>query len=203
MGQLTYGLMNDTYGTASGPAEACANFISWFCVRTQPGREAFAHTFLKKLEMVETFFPRIRFRGVGRRRGRWITEPLFPGYLFCRFDLRHQARAVTYSPGISGLIRFGNHCPIVPDDVIQHLQSSFGGGEAMVVDHALKIGDRVLIETGPMRGAEGIVCRVLPGKARIALLLEFLGQQTQIEIDIDQVQAPRDHRLSSDLKEQS
>jgi transcriptional antiterminator RfaH len=180
-----------------GRADAAASFISWFCVRTQPGREMFAQTFLKKLERVESFFPRIRFRGMGRRRGRWITEPLFPGYLFCKFDLHHQARAVAYSPGVSGIIRFGNHCPIVPTEVIEQLQSSFGTNEPMEVDHPLKIGDRVLIEAGPMQGAEGIVCRVLPGKARVALLLEFLGRQTQVEIDMDQIQAPRDHRLAS------
>jgi transcriptional antiterminator RfaH len=168
--------------------------LFWFCLRTQPHRELFAHTSLKKLEKVESFFPRIRFLGTGRRQGRWITEALFPGYLFCKFNLRDQTRAVSYSPGVSGLIHFGNHCPTVPSEVIQQLQATFGPDEVTTVEQPLKIGDRVLIESGPMRGLEGIVCRVLPGKTRVALLLEFLGQQTQIEIDVSQAQAPRDRR---------
>ena len=168
----------------------------WFCLRTQPRRETFAHTFLRKLEAVESFFPRIRFRGTGRRQGRWITESLFPGYLFCKFNWQQQVRAVSYSPGVSGLIHFGNSHPVIPDEVIAQLQSTFGADEVTTVDHPIKIGDRVLIETGPMRGTEGIVCRVLPGKTRVALLLEFLGQQTQIEIDIDQIQNPRDLRAA-------
>jgi len=166
----------------------------WFCLRTQPRREMFAHTYLKKLEKVESFFPRIRFKGTGRRRGRWITESLFPGYLFCKFDLRHQARAVCYSPGVSGIIHFGSHCPTIPPEVIRQLQATFGQDEITMVEQTLKIGDRVLIESGPMQGLEGIVCRVLPGRNRVALLLEFLGQQTQIEIDLDQTQAQRDRR---------
>jgi transcriptional antiterminator RfaH len=122
-----------------------------------------------------------------------ITEPMFPGYLFCRFNLWHMARAVIYSPGISGLIRFGNQCPVVPDLVVAELQSTLGADEIMEVDRSLKIGDRVLIEAGPMQGAEGVVCRVFPGKTRVALLLEFLGRQTQIEIDMDQVKAALDN----------
>ena len=168
----------------------------WFCLRTQPRHEAFAHGFLQRQESVQSFFPRIRFRGTGRRRGQWIVEALFPGYLFCRFNWRSHARLVTYSPGVAGLIHFGNDYPVIPDAAIQQLQSSFGLDEPATVDQSLKIGDRVLIEAGPMQGTEGTVCRVLPGKTRVALLLEFLGQQTQIEIDVSQVQSPRDLRSS-------
>jgi transcriptional antiterminator RfaH len=168
----------------------------WFCLRTQPRHEAFAHGFLQRQASVQSFLPRIRFRGTGRRRGRWIVEALFPGYLFCQFNWRKHARLVTYSPGVAGVIHFGNDYPVIPTDVIQQLQSTFGQDEPKTVDHSLQIGDRVLIEAGPMRGAEGVVCRVLPGKMRVALLLEFLGQQTQIEIDVEQVQTPRDRRTS-------
>ena len=162
----------------------------WFALRTQARRESFAHTNLQKLEAVESFLPRIRYQGTGRRHGRWITESLFPGYIFCKFNLSLQARAVGYSPGVSGLIHFGRHCPTIPEEVIQQLQTVFGAEEPKTVEHALKIGDRVLIETGPMRGFDGIVYRVLPGKTRVALLLEFLGQQTQIEIDLAGIQIP-------------
>jgi transcriptional antiterminator RfaH len=173
---------------------AIAGKAFWFCVRTQPRREVFALSFLKQLESVESFFPRIQYRGTGRRRGQWITEAMFPGYVFCKFDLWQKARAVTYSPGIAGLIRFGNQCPVIPDRVIEELQSTVGDQEVLLVERSLKIGDRVLIEAGPMEGAEGIVCRVFPGRTRVALLLEFLGRQTQIEIDMDQVtEPPRSH----------
>jgi len=156
----------------------------------------FAHCFLRKLADVESFFPRIRFRGTGRRHGQWITESLFPGYLFCKFNWQQKAKAVSYSPGVSGLIHFGNNHPIIPEEVIQQLQHAFGEDEVKTVETSIKIGDRVLIEAGPMRGVEGIVCRVLPGKTRVALLLDFLGQQTQIEIDIDQIQTPSDLRTT-------
>ena len=172
------------------------NEVSWFCLRTQPRREAFAHDFLKRQEQLKSFFPRIRFRGAGRLRGQWMIEALFPGYLFCQFNWRLHAKLVSYCPGISGLIHFGNNYPVIPFDVIQELQSQFGQDEPVTVDQPLKIGDRVVIEAGPMQGVEGIVCRVLPGKMRVALLLEFLGQQTQIEVDVNQIHPPRDRRTT-------
>ena len=170
------------------------NELAWFCVRTQNRRESFAFDFLKRVDFLEAFWPRIRYCGVGRRKGQWITESLFPGYLFCKFDWRQHARDVTYSPGVSGLIHFGQHYPVIPAEAIRELQEAFGAEQVTNVDHPLKIGDRVLIESGPMRGTEGMVCRILPGRARVALLIEFLGIQTQVEINLDEVQTDRNHR---------
>jgi transcription antitermination factor NusG len=85
---------------------------------------------------------------------------------------------------------------MVPLEIIQQLKETFAEDKPTNIEHPVKIGDRVLIDSGSMSGIEGIVCRVLPGKRRIAVLLEFLGQQTQIEIDIDQVQLPRDYRAA-------
>ena len=102
---------------------------------------------------------------------------------------------MTYSPGVSGLIHFGQHYPVIPTEAIRELQVAFGAEQVTNVNHPLKIGDQVLIESGPMRGTEGTVCRILPGPARVSLLIEFLGVQTQVEINLDEVQTNRNHRV--------
>jgi transcriptional antiterminator RfaH len=166
----------------------------WYCLRTQPQQEMFAFNSLRHLEL-EAFFPRIRYRSTRRRQGQWLIEPLFPNYLFCKFDLYQQARAVKYAPGVSHLIHFGNQCPTIPSEVIQKLQSAFILETPTTVEQTLKIGDHVLIEAGPMQGCEGIVSEVLPGKKRAELLLEFLGQQTRVKIDLSLIQTPCDPRI--------
>jgi Transcription termination factor nusG len=128
--------------------------VDWFCVRTQPCRESFAYSFLQGMPDVETFLPRIRYRGTGRRRRQWIVEPLFPGYLFCKFSWRSRFRAVTYSPGILGLIHFGHYYPVIPLEVVQDLQQTFGAEEATEIDRTARIGDRAIVEVGPMRGID-------------------------------------------------
>lgn len=176
------------------PTGSEADVAHWFCVRTQPNRESFAHSSLQQMEEVESFLPRIRFRGTGRRRGQWIIEPLFPGYLFCRFVWRLRARAVAYSPGVSGLIHFGRHYPLVPLEVVRDLQLTFGVDEPTTVDRTVCIGDRAIVQVGPMQGVEGVICRVLPEKGRVAILMEFLGQQTQVEVDADHLELPPPHQ---------
>jgi transcriptional antiterminator RfaH len=166
----------------------------WYCLRTQPQQEMFAFNSLRHLEL-EAFFPRIRYRSTRRRQGQWLIEPLFPNYLFCKFDLYQQARAVKYAPGVSHLIHFGNQCPTIPSEVIQKLQSAFILETPTTVEQTIKIGDHVLIEAGPMQGCEGIVSEVLPGKKRAELLLEFLGQQTRLKIDLSLIQTPCDPRI--------
>jgi hypothetical protein len=54
-------------GSARG-SDTIADSPFWFCIRTQPRRELFALSFLKQLDNVQSFFPRIRFRGAGAAR---------------------------------------------------------------------------------------------------------------------------------------
>ncbi len=159
--------MSNSFGAVSAQADDSASFISWLCVRTQPGREMFAHTFLKKLEKVESFLPRIRFRRHGtppRAVDHRTALSRVPADSICG------TRPGPSTSGVSGLIRFGNHCPIVPDEVIQQLQSSFGAGEAMMVEHPLRIGDRVLIESGSDARHRGhcLPCVAVQGPGRAA-----------------------------------
>jgi len=142
------------------------------------------------MKEIESYLPQIRYRGTGRRRREWIVEPLFPGYLFCYLNWRLHTRMVTYSPGVLGLIHFGRHYPMVPLEVIREMQQTFGTNGATTVDRTARIGDHAIVRVGPMRGAEGPICRVLPEKGRVAILMEFLGQQTQIEFDEDQLEIP-------------
>lgn len=168
-------------------------FQGWYCLRTQMKRESFAWKSLVALGF-NAFFPRIRYPGQGRRVGQWVVEPLFPNYLFCQFNLQNQTRQVRYAPGVSSLIHFGNHCPEIPSWVIEELQLQLGGVEPIEIRQTVKIGDRVLVESGPMQGGEGTVCMVVPAKNRAVVLLEFLGQQTPVEMDLNQLELSEDWR---------
>ena len=59
---------------------------AWFCLRSQHRHEHIAANCLRLMENVEVFCPRLRFVQPRRYGKVWITEPLFPGYLFARFD---------------------------------------------------------------------------------------------------------------------
>src|SRR5271166_6904013 len=58
----------------------------WFCLKAQPKREHIAAACLRQISEVEAFCPRVRFRKRTNRGPVWFVEPMFPGYLFARFD---------------------------------------------------------------------------------------------------------------------
>src|SRR5258705_250702 len=59
---------------------------AWFCLRARSKHEHIAARHLQQMTDVEVFLPRIRFRRKTRQGPAWVTEALFPNYLFARFD---------------------------------------------------------------------------------------------------------------------
>lgn len=166
-----------------GPADAAAP--AWYCVRSQPKHEHIAAGHLAGGAGIEVYLPRIRFRRATRRGPVWFNEPLFPGYLFARFDLVRQLRQVHHARGVRGVVHFGNHWPAIPAEAIQQLQSAVSADTVRVIEPALAVGDEVTIGSGPFAGLLAVVSRVMPGRERVAVLLEFLGRQTSVELSRD------------------
>jgi transcriptional antiterminator RfaH len=159
------------------------NSSAWFCVRTQAKHEHIAAASLKRNWELEVFLPRIRFKRPTRQGPAWVTEALFINYLFSRFNLATQLRLVQSARGVAGVVHFGSHWPVIPDATITELRAALGGQELHVIDTKFNPGDNVEIVGGAFHGLQAMVTRVFPGKQRVAVLLDFLGRQTSVELD--------------------
>ncbi len=155
---------------------------AWFCVRTQPKHEHIAAGHLKKESDIEVYLPRIRFKRATRRGPVWFTEALFPNYLFAKFDLAACLRRLSVTRGVRGVVHFGEHWPVVPETVIEELRASVGTEQVHVVRDELRPGESVRISGGVFHGLQAVVSRVMPSRERVAVLLQFLGQQTSVEL---------------------
>jgi len=169
---------------------------AWFCVRTQTKREHIAAEHLREVEGVEVFCPRLRYRKATRRGKIWWVEPLFPGYLLAKFQLVEMERAVTYCPGVRGLVRFGAERPAVPDSFVEALRQevrnrSEDDEELFSVSPVIEIGDEVEIAHGPLQGMRGTIVSVAPATERVKILLEFLGQAQAVNVDLFSLLLPR------------
>lgn len=177
--------------TTPAPTEARICVLSrdsaWFCLRTQPKHEHIAAAQLKQEPEVEVFLPRIRYRRSTRQGRVWVTEALFQNYLFARFDPATCARKVQHARGVRGIVHFGHRWPTIPDSSITELQAAMGGQELRVVEEEFQPGDVVEIATGAMHGLQAVVTRVMPARQRVAVLLDFLGRQTMLELDRNQL----------------
>jgi len=118
---------------------------AWFCLRSQQRHEHIAARHLRRFDGVEVFSPRLRFARSVRQRKVWVTEALFPGYLFARFSLKESLSRVQYAPGIQSVVRFGTGWPTVPEAVMEEIRSAMGAEETRLISDEVAPGDRVQI----------------------------------------------------------
>ena len=171
--------------------------LRWYCVRTVTKSEHLAAGRLRRLEGVETFCPRIRFRRATRRGPVWFIEALFPSYLFARFDLTPLLKAVLYTPGVRGVVRFGERCAELPAATIAALRAEMQEGDLRVVNPEIRTGDTATVIDGPLKGLEAVVTQVLPARDRVRILLDFLGRAMETEIVAAALAVLDDHPLAA------
>jgi len=155
---------------------------AWFCVRSRPKHEHIAAARLREAGL-EVFLPRLRFKKGSVRGPVWVTEALFPNYLFARFSLGASLRLVRSAAGVSQVVHFGEITPAVPDEVVNELRARLGTEELHVIPENFAPDDRVQISGGVMHGLSAVITQVMPAKERVKVLLEFLGQQTSVEVN--------------------
>jgi transcriptional antiterminator RfaH len=168
----------------------------WFTLHTHPKHEHIAAANLATMLGIEVWNPRIVFTRATRRGPATVSESVFPGYIFARFDLNLQLDLVRYTPGVATVVHFGGRYPTMPFGAIQELKQHFDGGDFMVLDHDMVEGEKIVINTGSLCGVEAIVLRSLPARKRVQVLLELLGTTTAVELDLNAVSVQRKHPRS-------
>ncbi len=170
----------------------------WFCVRSRPKAEHIAARSLQKFAgLDEVFCPRIRFERATRRGRVWFVEALFPGYFFARFDLETQLRAVNAAPGVTGVLHFADSFPLIHDAYVAELRAEFPEEEKAirVLTQEIEPGDEIVVTEGAMKGMKTIVTRLLAGGDRVAILMDWLGQEREAEVSMRSVVRPGDIRM--------
>lgn len=165
-----------------------ARSLGWFCVRAEGRREHLAAMNLAKRARVEAFAPRIRVRRERKKGGvKILTEALFPGYIFARFKYPEQARFVTSTDGVLGLVAFGGPPPKVADDAIAYLRQHTELALPEQISPIFEEGEWVRVAAGCFRGTEGRVREFDLRRERVCVLLHLLGHEVEISLPASQL----------------
>ena len=156
---------------------------AWYCVRSQPKHEHIAAAHLRSVGGITVFCPRVRFKRQTRQGLVWVTEAMFPSYLFARFDLATLHRQVEYGQGVRGIVRFADRYPTIEDYVLDQLRDYVGENEIKDLDYAPSQGDNVRIAKGAFAGLEAVVTQILPARERVKVLMDFLGRKIEAEVE--------------------
>jgi transcriptional antiterminator RfaH len=175
--------MSDSF---SGRLKSCQ--MRWYVVSTKPNHEKQAEQNIQHIGM-ECFLPLLQEEKIVRRKRRTVIAPLFPGYVFVRFNLLEHYRAVTYARGVRKIVEFGSSPAEVDNTMIDAIKSRMAHSRVCMLERSkeLRSGQLVQIKDGPLVGLEAVFVREMPGQQRAMVLLHRLALQARAVVDIDQL----------------
>ena len=130
---------------------------------------------------------------VFRSRRKWsdrlkvVEFPLFPGYVFCRFSLPRRSEVLGV-PSVRSVVSFYGKPFPVSDKEIEAVKTMVDSGLPVMEWPYLKVGQRVRICEGSMRGLDGILVQEKRGY-RVVVNVELLNRAVSVELDRDWVKA--------------
>jgi transcription antitermination factor NusG len=179
------------------------NQFSWFALQTRSRWEATTAGLLRG-KGLETLLPTYTTKRKWSDRFKVVESPLFPGYVFCRFDV-HNRLPVLITPGVISVVGRGK-TPIAVDDAeILSIQAAIGSGIHMEPWPYVEIGERVRIKDDVLDGMEGILTS-FKGSHRVVISVALLRRSVALEIDrsrITPLEPPRTapHGVAEELAE--
>jgi transcription antitermination factor NusG len=118
-----------------------------------------------------------------------LDQPLFPGYLFCRFDFQNR-RPLVITPGIIRVVGIGERPTPIEDREIEAIQLALASGLPSWPWPYLEVGERVRVNYGSLSGLEGFLTS-FKGAHRVVLSVSLLQRSVAMEVDLAWVTAVR------------
>jgi transcriptional antiterminator RfaH len=162
---------------------------TWFLVQLKPNSARIAQKNLER-QGFDVFLPLEEV--TQRRRDTFVTKmrPLFPGYLFVAFDpAQGHWRRINSTHGVSQLVRFGSAPAMLPDGLVEHLQSSVDATGKVLAETPVEPGARVTVTQGPFAEFVAEVLAIAPDR-RAWLLIEIMGSPRRVVVPCDTLRAP-------------
>jgi transcriptional antiterminator RfaH len=169
----------------------------WYVVRAQTKREHTSARYIRKELGLEVVAPQIRYTKVTRRGKILWKEAMFPGYLFVKFDRNVDEKAVCYAPGVLKMVRFGDYVPSIEEDFVLNLKNIVGDEEVLDLQHGVELGQEYEVADGALKGNVGEVVEVLSGGQRVLFLMEIIGGERVVEVDVFSLLLPSRPDLDS------
>ena len=155
--------------------------MNWYVIQTKPKKEEEAKSYLST-KGVEIFNPLLE--SFVLRNGRMSKElkPLFPNYIFGRFDLNQDFLLVRWARGVKKILGFGGSFTPVSEEVIELIKKRTDNNGIVRETYRFEPNDLVRIKAGPLKDLLGIFDRWVSDSERVRILLNLIGYQPAVEL---------------------
>lgn len=169
--------------------------LPWLALQVRSRREGIIVAQLRR-QGYECFHPTYKSLRKWSDRVKELNQPLFPGYLFCRFDFKSR-RNLLVTPGVIQIV--GNGKTPIADVEIEAIQLAQTSGLPSQPWPYLEVGERVRVNYGSMSGLEGILVN-FKGNHRVLLSITLLQRSVAIEVDLAWVTPLREQQPQQAIK---
>lgn len=171
---------------------------AWYAIRTKPKQEARVESNLRAWRL-ETFAPWLKESRPNQtsHSASHSIRPLFPQYLFARFELESLYQKVRFTRGVHSIVSFGDSPAIVEDSIISLIQSRAGKDGYIHIIDDLRADDSVLITDGHFKSICGIFERRMSDSDRVMILLQTLHYQAHVIVERSAVRKLEAHAWAS------
>jgi transcriptional antiterminator RfaH len=156
----------------------------WFIVQFKSNSHQQATKNLNR-QGFETFLP--LHDATSRKLSRFVStsKPLFPGYMFIRFDKTEPKwHKINNTYGVSRLITFNSILKSIPTRFIDSLMKRYDLSGKLIPVQKLKKGDQVTVLKGPFANFIATV-ENYEADQRIWILMDLMGRKTKIQTPSD------------------
>ena len=129
----------------------------------------------------ETFLP--LHDTTSRRASRFVTstQPLFPGYMFIKFDRTESKwHKIKNTYGVSRLVTFNSILKPIPTIFVNNLMKRYDFSGKLLPIKKLKKGDQVKVLKGPFSNFIATV-ETYETDQRIWILMDLMGRKTKMQ----------------------
>lgn len=125
-----------------------------------------------------------------RKVSRFIntTQPLFPGYMFVRFDRTETKwHKINNTYGVLRLVTFNSILKSIPATFINNLMKRYDLSGKLLPIKKLKEGDKVKVSSGPFTNFIATIEKYETDQ-RIWILMDLMGRKTKLQTPLDSLQ---------------
>jgi transcription antitermination factor NusG len=158
--------------------------LPWFALQVWSRRESLIATHLEG-QSYECFLPMSKSIRRWSDRMKEVEQPLFPGYLFCRFDL-HNRGPLLMTPGVLQVVGVGRTPVPVEESELEAIRQALASGLTSQPWPYIQIGERVRVNHGSLNNLEGLLINFKGGN-RVVLSVTLLQRSVAMEVDLSWV----------------
>jgi transcriptional antiterminator RfaH len=159
----------------------------WYVIQTKPKKEEEAKSYLST-KGVEIFNPLLETFLLRNGRMNRELKPLFPNYMFGKFDLDQNYPLVRWAKGVKKVLGFGEYPTPIPEEVVEIIKERTDTHGIVRLKCHFQANDLIRIKTGPFKDLLGIFERWISDSERVRILLNMVGYQPVVEMHYSMIE---------------